>query len=355
MTAALLIGDSKTVRTSCSHLFLIALIIGLLSSEIVTPVWDTVPLGTCKDEESSIIYQSCLEETLLSLPVGKGAKNNARKHSPDSDSPDHQLRVWAHHYDAGNRDKWNAEQMFKLEIQELKQNSSGRCHVWEVGAHIEAMESRMLMKAYPDCEYHAYEPIPDFFAVLSKNWKGTANMHTHNYGLASEDGEIRVPSSILKGQATYIGDGDDSVIDCGAHYASTCADCHQGHGETWCNGQCTWKEGQCTEAEAEATNFTRRMITANIKSFDFAVKEAGSKPTLLHMNCEGCEWDLLPQALESGFISDIRVIQVGFHNYGQVGLGKRVLEYCDIRQKMSQTHRLVDGAVPFAWERWVLK
>ncbi len=86
------------------------------------------------------------------------------------------------------------------------------------------------------------------------------------------------------------------------------------------------------------------------------MKEAGSKPTLLHMNCEGCEWDLLSQDLEreNSFVSDIPVIQIGFHNYGEVGLGKRALEYCDIRKKMSRTHRLV-GAVPFAWERWVLK
>ena len=336
------LAQSKIVRM-CSHLFLIALVIGLLSSEIITPVWNIGGGSSDAKDKESIIYQSCLEETLLSLPIGKGAKNS-RNHSPD-----HQLMVWAHHYDAGNWDKWNAEKMFKLEIKELK--NSSRCHVWEVGAHTEAMESRELMKAYPECEYHAYEPIPDFFATLSKHWEGTANMHTHNYGLASEDGEIRVSSSVLKGQSTYIGDGD-SAINCGAHYASKCAGCPQGHGEAWCNGQCIWKEGQCTESEA--ANFTR-IITANIKSFDFAVKEAGSKPTLLHMNCEGCEWDLLPQALESGFISDIPVIQVGFHNYGQVGLGKRVLEYCDIRQKMSQTHRLVDGAVPFAWERWVLK
>ena len=267
-----------------------------------------------KDEES-IVYNSCLEETLLNLPIGKGPYDKRKN------LPDHQLMVWAHHWDARNKGKWNEKIRFE-EMKELRNNSKSKsdqtnCSVWEVGAHEKAADSRELMKTYPNCEYHAYEPIPAFFTVLSKNWEGTSNMHTHNYGLASEDGEFKVPSSVLDGQATYIGDGDSS----------------------------------------ESNNDGDGFISAAIKSFDFAVKEAGSKPTLLHMNCEGCEWDLLPQALEeeNGFISDIPVIQIGFHNYGQVGLGKRVLEYCDIRKKLNRTHRLVDGAVPFAWERWVLK
>lgn len=34
-------------------------------------------------------------------------------------------------------------------------------------------------------------------------------------------------------------------VDCGAHWAETCAACPQGHGGLWCNGDCTWVFGDC--------------------------------------------------------------------------------------------------------------
>ena len=34
-------------------------------------------------------------------------------------------------------------------------------------------------------------------------------------------------------------------VSCGNHMASTCADCPQGNGASWCNGDCHWFDGQC--------------------------------------------------------------------------------------------------------------
>ena len=36
-------------------------------------------------------------------------------------------------------------------------------------------------------------------------------------------------------------------MSCGNHYATTCVDCPQGNGASWCNGDCTWITDQCTE------------------------------------------------------------------------------------------------------------
>ncbi len=157
---------------------------------------------TLSKDEESIVYQSCLEETLLNLPIGKGPPHK-RKNLPDD-----QLMVWTHHYDARNLEKWNQDIRFE-DLKELR-NPDRPCSVWEVGAHKKADDSKQLMKKYPNCEYHGYEPIPGFFATLSKNWEGTSNMHLHNYGLAREDGEFRVASSVLNGQGTYIGDASKS-------------------------------------------------------------------------------------------------------------------------------------------------
>lgn len=41
-------------------------------------------------------------------------------------------------------------------------------------------------------------------------------------------------------------DEDDSVS-CGSHAADSCSECPQGHGETWCNGECIWFTEECVE------------------------------------------------------------------------------------------------------------
>eukprot|EP00929_Paragymnodinium_shiwhaense_P049294 TRINITY_DN24873_c0_g1_i1.p1 TRINITY_DN24873_c0_g1~~TRINITY_DN24873_c0_g1_i1.p1 ORF type:complete len:648 (+),score=101.14 TRINITY_DN24873_c0_g1_i1:45-1946(+) len=34
-------------------------------------------------------------------------------------------------------------------------------------------------------------------------------------------------------------------VHCGGHRADKCADCPEGHGDTWCNGDCEWVSGMC--------------------------------------------------------------------------------------------------------------
>jgi len=48
----------------------------------------------------------------------------------------------------------------------------------------------------------------------------------------------------------------DNSVSCGAHSAPTCADCPQGHGPSWCNGDCHWDytENECV-ASAESEIF----------------------------------------------------------------------------------------------------
>lgn len=38
-----------------------------------------------------------------------------------------------------------------------------------------------------------------------------------------------------------------SQVVCGNHHAATCAECPQGHGASWCNGECEWKSNQCVK------------------------------------------------------------------------------------------------------------
>ena len=34
-------------------------------------------------------------------------------------------------------------------------------------------------------------------------------------------------------------------VSCGNHEAPSCADCPQGNGAVWCNGECSWSNGMC--------------------------------------------------------------------------------------------------------------
>lgn len=87
---------------------------------------------------------------------------------------------------------------------------------------------------------------------------------THNYGLAEKNGTFQVSRKALrKGQSTYIA----------------------------ANGPAA------TEDDT---------IKVTIKSFNHAFAEAGGcVPDLLHVNCEGCEWDMIPQAKQAGFLDRI--------------------------------------------------
>ena len=244
---------------------------------------------------------TCLSHVLDNLPIGVGVR-------PWKLNPQRKIQVHVHHLKAGTK-KWNADKRFDP----MPQLEDRNCSVWEVGANTKADDSRTLLGKYPNCRFHGYEPIPDFFQTLMRNWAKETRFTPHNYGIASTGSTFSVRKSSLNGDGTYI--GDEVTKD---------------------------KDGNDT-------------IVVEIKSFDFAIHEAGGiPPTLLHINCEGCEWEMIPDAIQNGFISAIPIIQIGWHNYGQVGLGQRVKQYCNIREQLFKTHELVYG-VPFAWERWQLQ
>jgi len=79
-----------------------------------------------------------------------------------------------------------------------------------------------------------------------------------------------------------------------------------------------------------------------------------SQLDILHVNCEGCEWELFLRLAETASFGKIAVIQVSFHNYGVDGIGALVPKYCVIRDALLKTHTPV-AVLPFGWERWVRK
>jgi FkbM family methyltransferase len=251
-------------------------------------------------KEAENFMLSCLKNALHNeLPMSKTKKSMQSK-CPGCDI------AFAHHWDAGHRKLWSPAVEYRLKPMDALDKRKNNCTIWEVGAHEKADDSKALMKIYDQCRYHAFEPIPNFSTKLRQRWAGESRMTIHTYGIGKEDSSFSVSEEALKGQATYIADQSGGSIQ------------------------------------------------AQIKSFDYALEDSEGIPTLLHMNCEGCEWQFLEDAKKHGFLNKVPVIQVGWHNYGDVGLGARVWQLCELREMLSETHVMSSG-LAFGWDRWELK
>eukprot|EP00560_Eucampia_antarctica_P002408 CAMPEP_0197833446 /NCGR_PEP_ID=MMETSP1437-20131217/19074_1 /TAXON_ID=49252 ORGANISM="Eucampia antarctica, Strain CCMP1452" /NCGR_SAMPLE_ID=MMETSP1437 /ASSEMBLY_ACC=CAM_ASM_001096 /LENGTH=745 /DNA_ID=CAMNT_0043437515 /DNA_START=131 /DNA_END=2368 /DNA_ORIENTATION=+ len=275
---------------------------------------------------------SCLKQILLNreLPIipqlsvnsngtPRTALNGKRKEVPFLGAQ------FAHHGDTGDYKRWNKSiQMARASHMPQLEHGTEKlpCIVLEIGAHREAKSSQDHIKKYPNCEYHAYEVIPQFAEELKERWKDEPRMHVHPYGLAENDMEIKVHINALNGVSTFVGDLVTSK-----------------------------------NLDEKTT------VTGQIRAFDFALSEIGQLhnreadaviPTLLDINCEGCEYDLLLEAKKHGFIERVPVVLIGWHAYGEDGVGARAWQLCQVRAMLSETHEMAYG-LGFGWERWVLR
>ncbi|CAF3200789.1 unnamed protein product [Rotaria socialis] len=72
---------------------------------------------------------------------------------------------------------------------------------------------------------------------------------------------------------------------------------------------------------------------------------------MISINCEGCEFEILPALIHSNMIKYFRIIQFGSHmNF----LSGSSCIYCQIEQSLEQTHEIVYHYV-MLWEAWILK
>jgi FkbM family methyltransferase len=72
--------------------------------------------------------------------------------------------------------------------------------------------------------------------------------------------------------------------------------------------------------------------------------------TLLQINCEGAEYEILPEIIKSGLITQIEALNIQFHYLSL----SNMLKHWKIRRELSRTHRL-KWSTYFIWERWQKK
>lgn len=213
-------------------------------------------------------------------------------------------KAFAHHWDA-RTGKWNEDIRFeKMDLTEKP------CVVMDVGGSTQARDTEKLLGLYKWCRFHVYEPVPDYHAALTKyysNRKFKDRVTIHPVGIGRTTHQVSASKKDLMGESTFLG------------------------------------------------GTTSGPIKINIQSVEEAMDSirGAQKISLLHMNCEGCEWDVLLWMGEKGLFSRVKYIQFSSHNYGPEGVGVRGVQLCRIREYLRKTHTMVKG-VPFGWERWVL-
>ena len=60
-----------------------------------------------------------------------------------------------------------------------------------------------------------------------------------------------------------------AALSCGAHYAGSCADCSQGNGAFWCNGDCQWIDSQCVEKSIRGLHLNTTPMSRSSHIFVF--------------------------------------------------------------------------------------
>lgn len=217
-----------------------------------------------------------------------------------------------HHYFA-NKSLWDT--VVRRRLLDLQFLTARHCTVVYVGAHAGGHDG-FFMHLARGCAVHMLEPMPSYFAALRRAAAPyrAAGVSVHNFGIAPRSALLHVPRRVERGQATS--------------HASLL------------------RTGRPTASAA-------RPIAVRLLTLEEALERLGlarQKVDLLHINCEGCEWDLLEALVaSSGWPINFPVVQFGTHTDGA---SATVGRYCTLRHSLALTHSMVWGA-PFAWERWV--
>ncbi|WP_367849024.1 FkbM family methyltransferase [Rhodoferax sp. WC2427] len=150
------------------------------------------------------------------------------------------------------------------------------------------------------CPIYIFEPVSDFYQICEARFSGNTKIKCFNYGLSNTDSEI------------FISRDDD---------ASSTARQTSGH----------------LKEKIALKDMATTMENLHVHEID-----------LLKINIEGGEYDVLPRLIETGFIKNIRFLQIQFHDFIPNAVEMRE----KIRGQLASTHR-EQWNYPFVWESWV--
>jgi FkbM family methyltransferase len=149
------------------------------------------------------------------------------------------------------------------------------------------------------CTVHVFEPVEGYAEKIERRFAKNRKIVVHRHGLASENETVKIAvsrdgSSIFKSA--------EEVTDC-----------------------------------------------VLVKASDFMRDNAVSKIDLMKINIEGGEYDLLEHLIDSGFVKNIKDIQVQFHDF----VPDAEPRMSRIQRELEKTHYLT-YQYRFVWENWRL-
>eukprot|EP00090_Calanus_glacialis_P037903 TRINITY_DN6584_c0_g1_i1.p1 TRINITY_DN6584_c0_g1~~TRINITY_DN6584_c0_g1_i1.p1 ORF type:complete len:306 (+),score=88.52 TRINITY_DN6584_c0_g1_i1:173-1090(+) len=182
-----------------------------------------------------------------------------------------------------------------------------------VGANNNGADGKQIMDLF-NCTIHLFEPVPAFFKELEGIWDKYKtdlgfDATLYNQGLGSNDRTVFLASADLDGQSTF--------------------------------GMKENEESKEIPLQIKEAANVFKNITAKAGTID-----------LMHVNCEGCEWEMFDNLIETRVLETVRSIQFSSHYFSQVP--NLVARYCKIKEYLKKTHRMVYGQ-SFGWERWDIK
>eukprot|EP01062_Namystynia_karyoxenos_P014528 TRINITY_DN1522_c0_g1_i1.p1 TRINITY_DN1522_c0_g1~~TRINITY_DN1522_c0_g1_i1.p1 ORF type:complete len:390 (+),score=97.36 TRINITY_DN1522_c0_g1_i1:100-1170(+) len=195
----------------------------------------------------------------------------------------------------------------------------GSCVVLLVGGNVECYDCDELYERYK-CTVLVLEPVPAFHKQLSARYEGHPGIKTYAFGLGAVTRNISMdPDRVLgvQGMGTF-------VMDLG-------------------------------QAGAGAAGKDVLRILSPVDALRELGLASSPRVDLLHVNCEGCEWEMFSALHRSDLLRRFRVIQIQTHNYPRDYAFKGGIEgYCKFRKNLRETHHMSWGA-PYTWERWLLR
>ena len=117
------------------------------------------------------------------------------------------------------------------------------------------------------CGYYRYcwFCISSFFPILNINIEGTpVSCGLHNATSCSQCPQGHGASWCngdclwLREQCIY---SPPNFVSCGGHYAASCSECPQGNGASWCNGDCIWADDECNSGDLTPGNRTNKTLS----------------------------------------------------------------------------------------------
>jgi len=223
------------------------------------------------------------------------------------------------HHVFTERDPWLWNQEYRFINMTLDKDST----VVYVGANTWGGDGKQIMDMF-NCTIHMFEPVPSFFEELTGHWNGYKaelgfDASLYNFGLGNKDRTIHLAPEDLGIDG---GLGTFGMVD--------------------------------SEGNAKIPLKIREGASA-IKEI-LTDSETGASTTidLLHVNCEGCEWEMFENLLETGVMQSIKSMQFSSHYFSPDQVPNLLARYCKIREELRKTHTMVYGQ-SFGWERWDLK